>query len=100
MPFSGGVSLNKDYHRSVSGTVSFSGALQESTAIVRLVEGVLSFTGNLTSVISTVNLFGILDFNGVVTLIKNGVPVALDTFIVELGKVGIQKIRRLIRAGK
>ncbi len=81
MPFVGTVILKKNYHRQVDGELSFSGALQESTAFKRAVGGVLSFTGNLTSAVSSLNLNGVLGtLRGVLTLKKNGVAIGLGAF--------------------
>ena len=88
MPFIGTLTLRKNYHRAIEGDLTFSGALQNSTAFKRALDGVITFSGNLTTAVSSINLYGILsNWLGVLTMKKNGIPVGGKIINIVLGKI-------------
>jgi hypothetical protein len=76
MPFAGAVTRKVIYHRSLSGELSFAGAL--GSLFKRKLAGVLSFAGDLSAFRAKQSVFGILgDLKGILTAKLNGIPVGV-----------------------
>jgi hypothetical protein len=76
MPFAGTVTRKVVYHRSLSGELSFAGAL--GSLFKRKLSGVLSFAGDLSAFTAKQSVSGILGaLTGLLTAKLNGVPVGV-----------------------
>ena len=77
MPFAGAVTRQRSFNRAIGGELTFSGAIGEGKSLKRAIGGILSFSGDVASLASRKLVEGVISFSGVVTRIKNGIPVGV-----------------------